>query len=282
MATTASATTLFGDLKDSYLFADSEWGNPKPTISSAGVTGNLLGIIYGQGGSAQGPPGAKDSGELFFNTSPEKPTVYAVRGSIILPNMAGYSSLEIGAWGGFPNMIGAAEHNTWFGGYIGTTKGGTNGNFGFPALQMGEGYKPKTGQIASFRSNILWNPQLPGRTGGFAKLADVGNGWNNPDPGLDSCLPENCDYNAGWGYTAANPAARQYTNQGKGYVAKFSELLARTMSMSIPCLSITGGAWNCSIRATWETSQPRGRVEQSTRSERSSNGHGKMSIGTCR
>ena len=220
--TTTSAMVVPMDMRDSYLFVDSDWGNPKPITESAKTVGNLRGIVYGQAGRATGPPGIADSGELYFSINPDTPTVYTISGSIILPNMAGYGSLELGAWGGFPNMIGAAEHNTWFGGYIGTSKDSTNGHFGFPALQMGEGYKAKVGQIASFRSNILWNPQLPGKTAGFAKLADIGNGWNNSDPGLDSCEPQNCDYNAGWGYTAMNPAARQYTNQGKGYVAKFS------------------------------------------------------------
>lgn len=219
---TASATSLGGDITDTYIFVDSDWGNPKPIISSAGIVGNLRGVIYGQGGTAAGPPGVTDSGELFFNTSPAKPAVYSVLGSIILPNMAGYGSLEIGSWGGFPNMLGRVEHTTWFGGYKGATKNGSNGNFGFPALQLAEGYKPKPGQIVSFRSNILWNPQLQGRTAGFAKLADFANSWNDPDPTTDICAPEACDYNTGWGHTETNPAARQYTNQAKGYVARFS------------------------------------------------------------
>jgi hypothetical protein len=218
----ASATALTGDVKETYIFVDSDWGNPKPMISAPAVKGDLLGVIYGQAGTAMGPPGVKDSGELFFNTSPPAPTQYAVRGSIILPNMAGYGSLEIGAWGVFPNMLGVVEHNTWFGGYPGTAKDGTNGNFGFPALQMAEGYKPVPGQIVSFKSNILWNPQLPGKTAGFAKLADMANGWNDPDPTTDICAPQACDHNTGWGHTLVNAKARQYTNQGKGYVAKFS------------------------------------------------------------
>jgi hypothetical protein len=222
-AQTASSTALMGDVKDTYIFVDSDSGNAKPTISNGAITGNLLGVIFGQGGTGKGAPGGADSGELFFNVNPEKPTAYAVKGSIVLPNMNGYGSVELGAWGGFPNLLGVAEHNTWMGGFPGTSKDGANGNFGFPALQMGEGYKPKPGQIVSFKSNILWNPQLPGKTAGFAKLADIANGWNDPDPTTDICAPQACDHNAGWGYTATNPAAKQYTNQGKGYVAKFSK-----------------------------------------------------------
>ena len=81
--------------------------------------------------------------------------------------------------------------------------------------------------MQSFRSNILWNPQLAVDSTGspynyqssFFKVEDVSLSTN---PAIDICSPGACDYNTGLGFTATDSAQGQYTNQQKGYAAKFS------------------------------------------------------------
>ena len=89
--------------------------NPHVLMPSPHFVCNVNGVIWGHGGTAR-PPGGVDSGELFFGTNPVTPSEYSLTNTIMLPNAAGYSSLEIGAWGIFPNMFARVEHNTWFGG----------------------------------------------------------------------------------------------------------------------------------------------------------------------
>jgi hypothetical protein len=208
---------VLGDFNDTYVFADSDWGNPHVLIPASTVTSSLRGIIFGQAGSALGPPGPADSGELWFLTNPSAPATYGLYNSIVLPNMTGHSSLELGSvLPAYPNLKSITEHNTWFGGWNRNT---APGDPGFPALQLGEGGNGVAGSVSSFRDNILWNPQLPNYTSSFEKLADIG---FSATPTLDYCAPADCDYNTGFGYTPTNVSSPQYTNQGKGYVAKFS------------------------------------------------------------
>ncbi len=208
-----------GDILNSYVLLDSDVSNPKPFQQLPYMASNLDGVIVGQAGNSVGGPNSVDSGELWFSVNPSSQMTSTVKNSIILPNMNGYSTMEIGAWGVYLNLIGVIEHNTWFGGF--SSDGWLRG-VGYPALQMAEGVQPISGQIASFRSNILWNPQLTGYTAHFAKMGDVTGGYNNPLPVTNICLPSSCDYNTGFGHTATNPAATRYRNQAKGYLAKFT------------------------------------------------------------
>ncbi|MDQ1470873.1 MAG: hypothetical protein QOJ99_2353 [Bryobacterales bacterium] len=212
-AATGSGTAVMGDVNNSYFFADSDWGNPHVLTGHGGFASNLNGIIFGQAGTALGPPGPRDSGELWFLVNPNPPATYGIYNSLILPNMAGYSSLEIGSvLSAYPNMRAIAEHNTWFGGW-------TRGPGGFPAIMVGEPNNGASASVTSFRDNILWNPQLTGYKSGFFKLADIS---HSPAPTVDYCAPANCDYNSGYGHNVTDSASSQYTNQGKGYAAKFS------------------------------------------------------------
>jgi hypothetical protein len=207
----------YGDFNDTYIFADSDWGNPHVLAASSTITSSLRGVIFGQAGTAIGPPGPTDSGELWFLTNPPSPAAYGLYNSIILPNMAGHSSLELGSMlGAYPNLRSITEHNTWFGGW---NRNAAPGDFGFPAMQVGENGNGVAGSVISFRDNILWNPQLPNYSSSFFKLADVG---FSATPVADYCAPANCDYNTGYGYTPTLANSPQYTNQGKGYAAKFS------------------------------------------------------------
>jgi hypothetical protein len=213
-----ATTPTAGDMKDSYLFVDSDWGNPHVMFApSNGAAASLRGIVFGQGGTALGPPGPKDSGELFFLSDSSTRQEFGVYNSIMLPNMSGYSSLEIGSMlTAYPNVLAVTEHNTWFGGW---GKGGAAGQAGFPAMQVGEGGNGVAGRVSSFRINILWNPEVPGYQAGFFKLADVSYASG---PTVDYCAPANCDYNTGYNHTLVDAAHPQYTNQGRGYAAAFS------------------------------------------------------------
>jgi hypothetical protein len=212
---TGNSAVAFGDVNNTYLFVDSEQGNPHVMLAQAGIASNLNGIVFGQAGAALGPPGPKDSGELWFLTNPNAPATYGIYNSIMLPNMAGYSSLEIGSMlPAYANLHSVTEHNTWFGGWV---RGA--GEFGFPAIVVGEGGNGAAASVNSFRGNILWNPQLAGHKSTFYKLADLS---RTPAPVLDYCAPANCDYNTGYGHLLTDKSRPQYTNQGKGYAAKFS------------------------------------------------------------
>lgn len=209
-----AATGVTGQLTNSYIFLDTDWGNPKPIAQAYAIRTDLIGLIVGQAGTAYGPPGVTDSGELWWNSSSPATTPYGIYNSIILPNMAGYSSMEMGSiTTAFTNLHAIAEHNTWFGGF------GPSPTTLFPAVQLGEGGSGSAGVVSSFRGNILWNPQLASYTSAFFKLADLSYAAS---PTTDYCAPANCDYNTGWGHTLTNAAQTQYTNQGKGYAGKFS------------------------------------------------------------
>jgi hypothetical protein len=217
LATGGTGLGVYGDLSDSYIFADSDWGNPHVLNAAPTVTSSLKGVIFGQAGTALGPPGAIDSGELWFLTNPAVPATYGLYNSIVLPNMAGYSSLELGSM--LPsnsNLRSITEHNTWFGGW---SRGTAIGAYGFAAVQLGEGGNGVGNSVVSFRYNVLWNPQLPSYTSSFFKLADIG---SSGTPTLDYCAPSDCDYNTGFGHTVSGAGTQHYANQGKGYVANFS------------------------------------------------------------
>jgi hypothetical protein len=217
-------TSVLGDLRDNYIFVDSDGGNPKPIIMNSAIQSNLQAVIFGQAGN--GMAGVNDSGELWYNYNPTNPgTQYGIYNSIVLPNMAGHGSLELGSiTAAFLNLVAVAEHNTWFGGQAGITQQGV---WGFPAIQLGEGGNGAAGMVGSFRSNIIWNPQLQVDSTGaahdyrssFFKLADLS---NSPTPIVDYCTPANCDYNTGYGHTLTDTAKPQYTFQTKGYAARFS------------------------------------------------------------
>jgi hypothetical protein len=114
------------------------------------------------------------------------------------------------------------EHNTWFGGFSKEPAGWP----GFPAFQYSEGGNNKPDQVKSFRANILWNPQLPGKEASFVKMLDIQSREKDQGSGLveDVGAPKNLDYNTGWNYVkdVKVPNIAHYTNQAKGYAGKWS------------------------------------------------------------
>ncbi len=219
-----------GNMTNPYVFIDSNWGNPKPLGGNQDITSSITGAIVGQAGTAMGPPGNNDSGEFTFDTEPPTVQTYGLFNSILLPNMNGYSSMEMGSPTiGIPNMRVQADHNTWFGGWLRAVPC-TNATICFGPLDMGEGGNNITQVVTSFRSNILWNPQLSGYPGGFFKLTDVS---GNAIPTVDYCTTTTCDYNAGWGHNATTtptgggtPTGGSvlvgYVNSGRGYAGAFT------------------------------------------------------------
>jgi hypothetical protein len=202
-----------GDFTKSILLVDADWDNQKPlSIWAAGGAMSLRDIVVDNSGSG----GTADSGELWYIANPASNTTYGVYNTLMLCNMYGTSSYEIGAWADSPHSVAVLEHSLWCGGYT-----GSQATIAFPGLQMGEGYIPWSGQLASVKSNIFWHPESGSNVRPWAKMAQILN-LNNPT--IDMCAPANCDYNTGYGmgYHATEPSWTTLTGQAKGYVAKFS------------------------------------------------------------
>ncbi len=198
-------------LVDAFVFLDRDWDNPHVLHGTPRYPIDLDGLIFSHAGACN-----YDSGEWMF-TQP------GCRRTIFLSNLYGYASGEITA------ILGAAagkewtfEHNTWFGGF--------KESMGYAAIQYSEAGNTRPGAIKSFRSNILWNPQLPGKKAKFLKMNDIhsmGGDQRGAPPVLDVGNPGDIDYNTGWNYV---PNAEldfrnkgHYNNFGKGYIGNWSK-----------------------------------------------------------
>ncbi len=198
-------------LGDSFVFLDRDWDNPHVLEGTSEYDVELDGLILSHAGTAN-----YDSGEWLHISHP------GLRRSIFLPNIYGYCSGEIIA------ILGPAsgkrwefEHNTWFGGFKKTKE--------YAAIQYSEHGNTSSGVVKSFRSNILWNPQLPGKEAKFFKINDIHS--MNADqrgelPTRDVGEPKNIDYNTGWKYTPDKdvdfPNKGHFNNWGKGYIGNWS------------------------------------------------------------
>ena len=126
--------------------------------------------------------------------------------------------------GGFQGHT-SFDHNTWFGGY-----GKQWAKYpGFSAFQYSESGNNIPGDVASLRSNIFWNPQLPGKEAAFVKMCDVhslGADQKVGPPVQDVGDPKTIDYNDGWNCQKdadidfSNKG--HYANWGKGYIGNWS------------------------------------------------------------
>ena len=200
-------------LADSVVFLDRDWNNPHVIFGSGRYPTDLDGLILSHAGTCNG-----DSGEWVF-ASP------GIHHSIFLPNIHGYASCEMTATGGGGTQPFIYEHNTWLGGY------GKQWSTwpGFAAFQYSESGNNSPGQVKSFRSNLLWNPQLPGREAAFVKMCDVhslGGDQKAGPPTQDVGDPTNIDFNGSWncqtngGITFPNKG--HYQNWGNGYIGNWS------------------------------------------------------------
>lgn len=203
-------------LADSFVLIDRDCDNPH-VIFGPKYPVELDGLILSHAGTAN-----MDSGEWIF-------CLPGCHHCIFLPNMYGYSSGEVTASGGGFTGGYIFEHNTWFGGY---GKGRPAGKSppGFSALQYSETGNNKPGDVKSFRSNIMWNPQLPGRESKFVKMCDIHSLYQDQKAGppiQDVGDPKNIDNNTGWNYDQDDqidfPNKAHYGNWGKGYIGNWSK-----------------------------------------------------------
>lgn len=222
---TATLVTMQGQITTSYYLLDADMSNPHVNGTGGDYNSYFTGVMFGQSGVNAG-----DSGEFILSDGPTIITTFTVTNSIFLPSGNGYQTLEAG------DLLGSSsdsntwtkrqlnfQHNTWFGGH-------NNLDPGFAMLDYSETVNMAPGMIAAFKSNIVWNPELVGKIAKFCKIWDVGNAGSDQTTGYgigptqDVCLPANCDYNAGFNHSTimVGGNAGHYTNQGKGYLGKFS------------------------------------------------------------
>ena len=201
---------------DAVIFIDRDWDNPHVFFFFVWGGADVEGVIFSHAGVAN-----MDSGEWVFAQP-------GCHGCIFLPNLYGYSSGEMTATGGGrAGKIFIFDHNTWFGGY-----GGPSGTSpGFSAFQYSETGNNTPGQLKSFRSNILWNPELAGKQGIFCKACDVHSMTKDQAAGPpveeDVGDPKDLDYNDGWNCSKDAavdfPNKGHYHNWGNGYIGNWSK-----------------------------------------------------------
>ena len=200
---------------NSLVLIDCFWDNPH-VLFGVDRPIDLDGMILSHAGA-----GNSDSGEWNY-------CLPGIHHSIFLPNMYGYSTGEMTATGGGSPGGYIYEHNTWFGGYN-TGRSQSKSAPGFAAFQYSESGNNKPGDVKLFRSNIMWNPQLPGKTSNFVKMCDIHSlyGDQKAGPPIQNVGdPTNIDYNAGWNYDSNDmldfPNKGHYANYGRGYIGNWS------------------------------------------------------------
>lgn len=221
-----------GPITDSYMWWDDDQQNPH--VLSIGVSSgvSISGSIWGQSGRSRAS-GADDSGEFYLQGGPGRISTTTVTNCILLPNGAGYSSLQITSLLGTSNPFtylnnrADIDHNTYFGGWDSSVPGAEPP---FSAVNFSETSNMGPGTLDSFRSNLLWNTQFSTQPANYFKTLDAGNVSANlavgygVGPTQDVCNPARCDYNGSFGVTSSatftNSAA--YLNQGRGYIGNYS------------------------------------------------------------
>ncbi len=190
--------TLAGDSRDNLWFCDlAITTNPHGPTPGAATSQSMSGEIVDHAGYVTG------SISGFYITGGPPSNAYAIRNSILLPNAAGNSSFWIASMlqNAGEHYTLSVDHNTWL------IRSGGAGVF----TAHGSTTVPNnTGQLTSFRDNILWNPTASNM--GYKLSAFLH--WN-----LDVCLPANCDYNDGFN---TSPDGGGFTNGGNGYADNFS------------------------------------------------------------
>ncbi len=202
-------------LADSVVFLDRDWANPHVIFGTSRYQTELDGLILSHAGTCNG-----DSGEWVF----ARP---GIKRSIFLPNIYGYSSGEMTAslGSGTNKGVFVYENNTWFGGH-----GKQWARYpGFSAFQYSESGNNGPGVVKSFRSNIMWNPQIPGKEAAFVKMCDVhslGGDQKGGPPTQDVGDPKDIDYNTGWNCQKNEEIdfgnKGHYNNWGRGYIGNWS------------------------------------------------------------
>lgn len=143
-----------------------------------------------------------DSGELFgTGATPGSPTTYTLFGAIEVPSSTGKGYAEWGTlFSGTANTLLRVLHSSGYGG----------GAINFLQLDEGGASPGTSGWIQ--RAGLMWSASA---SPAWYKALTQSEGAPSTDL-VDS------DYNLGWNFTATKASCSNCTNQGNGYVSKFS------------------------------------------------------------
>lgn len=192
-------------LYDSPVLANPHWFNA--SLQNGPIT--FDGVIFDFNGT-------DPNGNMIVFTAGASVTALNVYRCIGLPNAAGKSGGALMALDGSGNVSATVEHNTHCCG----------GQF---VLEMGHLVPTSvSGQYASYQSNLAYSTTTPSSTDSFHAV-DLDH--RNSGSGASTDLITTADYNGSWKLTAPSATmnatisttpAGWYTNQQKGYAAKFS------------------------------------------------------------
>lgn len=207
-----------------------------PNNGSFNITGCLFETSSTSGGQGD---------SILSNPSTSSPAAaFGISNNIVLPSIAGQSSGSLlTLFGGSVNQTFSVNHNTYNG-----AQGETMVNF-----ESAGGFWT-TGQLTSFKNNIMTAPYLAG-TNWKCRQVDYGT-----PPTTDIVSPTNADYNCGWNCDPGTEDSN-LTNSGNGYSAKFSttpgahDLTANPMFKdSTRCIETFGSAYLGNTAGAWATS----------------------------
>ena len=222
--TTADNISI-GNVTTSYFLLDVDMGN-EHLINVVTPTDYYDGNIFGNSGRNTG-----ECGEWIIGGAETIPSTFTLTRNIYPPNSDGYQSGEMtsmiataGDSNSWLNYYYDFRHNTYFGGCI------FSGD-PFGAVDVSETANIAPGRLAVFKSNLMFNPQLPGKSKSFVKVLDVGNLQSDQTAGYgvgptsNICTAATCNYNGSYGMlqsSITNTNTSKYLNQGRGYVANYT------------------------------------------------------------
>jgi hypothetical protein len=206
-----SFLTLMGDARDNLFFLnDPNAMNPHGLNLSAYGPETMYGDIVDHGGQIQ----SQVSAWMISNNAVLAPGTYVMSNNLLLPNASGNSSWYLAApiqMAGENGTVFWINHNT-------AMVNNTNQGVGVLVAHPGTLANP-AGQLASFQSNILWNPVAANQA---YKLLAAQNINSNV------CSPASCNYNDGWNMLTDGGAAgggcggAGCTGGANGYADNFS------------------------------------------------------------
>jgi hypothetical protein len=194
-----------------WLLDEPQSNNPHGPYITTASTSNMTSEIVDHAGEIA----ASTAVSAFYQTNlPNLAINYSFTNSILLPNESGNTSWWINALIN-PSTAGQTvtlDHNTVMANF------GVGQGEGTVSYHPGVGASTPTGMLASYRSNIIWNPLTTSKT---YKLFSFCTETSCAYPNLNPCLPANCDYNLGWN-TMTDGAG--YSNGGNGYADTFTSV----------------------------------------------------------
>ena len=201
-----TAMTAGGDMEENYIFWDApDVDNPHVVNAPGSGSMSLLNSVFEFSGG-----NSVDSGESLLDNVPLAPnTTLSLIGNLYLPNARGYQSLEMMSVMQCCSNTGTKriiEHNTYFG-----DRGGPSNQ---DAVHTAEGAANLPGQIASYRSNLLWCTA----TCGYKLAAQAS---TNQAASVTICAGGACDYNGTFNLRS-DKGAGAFSGAMNGYIEHFS------------------------------------------------------------